>query len=62
MVDLDKLHPWRQGGTYAADRPESIIDEDYLRRHVSAALSIAWFAAERCATNDCIAITPLGSV
>ena len=44
------------------DRPESSFDENYLRRHVSAALGIARLAADRCATNDCIAITPLVSV
>ena len=97
-VDFGALHLWRQGGTYAADRPEPSFDEDYLRCHVSAALGIARFVADRCrsegldpetarifefriedcqaalseplrltsvarcATNDCIAITPLGSV
>ncbi len=48
MVDFDELQLWRQGGTYAADRPESRFEEDYLRRLVSAALSIARLAADRC--------------
>ena len=48
MADFDELHLWRQGGTYAADRPESRFEEDYLRRHVSTALSIARLAAHRC--------------
>ena len=54
MVDFDELHLWRQGGTYDADRPESSFDEDYLRRHVSAALSIARFVADqyRCEGLD----------
>lgn len=47
-VDLSQLHLWRQGGTYAADRPEASFDEVYLRRHASAALGIARFAADRC--------------
>lgn len=45
-VDFGELHLWRQGGTYAADRPEASFDEEYLRSHVSAALGIARFVAD----------------
>lgn len=44
-VDLDRLHLWRQGFTYVADRPD-LPSEDQLRAHCDAALSIAGAAAE----------------
>lgn len=46
-VDLDKLHLWRQGFTYVADRPD-LPSEDRLRAHCRVALSIAAFAADLC--------------
>ncbi len=46
-VDLGALHIWRQGVTYAEDRPE-LPSEDHLRAHCNAALAIGALAADAC--------------
>ena len=46
-VELDKLHMWRSGFTYAEDRPE-LPSEQTLRTHCAAAVNIAEMAAEEC--------------
>ena len=47
-VNLDDLHLWRHGATYAADRPVTRFDEDFLGAHATAALAIAELAASHC--------------
>ena len=47
-VDLDNLHLWRPGATYAADRPEATFSEDSLRTHATVALNIAAITADQC--------------
>ena len=46
-IDPD-LHLWRQGGTYAEDRPVMRFDESYLRRHADMAADIAAWVIEAC--------------
>lgn len=43
-----KLHLWRQGGTYAEDRPRSRFDEAYLRLHARMAADVAAWVIEAC--------------
>ncbi|WP_419947283.1 nucleotidyltransferase domain-containing protein [Candidatus Poriferisodalis sp.] len=47
-VSLGELHLWRQGATYAADRPISGFDGAVLVAHAAAAVRIAGLAADKC--------------
>lgn len=47
-VDLERLHLWRQGATYSADRPERRFDAETLSAHATAALGVARFVADEC--------------
>ena len=47
-IDLVKLSDWHQAQHYAGHWPRDEFDYAYVRRHASAAISIATFSADQC--------------
>ncbi|MCY4515690.1 MAG: nucleotidyltransferase domain-containing protein [Acidimicrobiaceae bacterium] len=47
-IDLIELSQWHQAEHYSGRWPRGEFDDTYLRRHVSAAISIAAFSADQC--------------
>ena len=51
-IDLAELARWHGARNYAGHWPRGEYDDTYLRRHTSAAIRIAGFAADQCRRLD----------